>query len=113
MLFMDVHVHHAVTHGLRRRAIDVLTAQEDGNEELEDDALLLRATNLNRIVFSYDRDFSEVTSRLQAQGIHFSGVIAVRRPHLQLAVCLDDLELICKAYDPPDIVDRIEFIPLR
>jgi predicted nuclease of predicted toxin-antitoxin system len=113
MLFMDVHVHRAVTHGLRRRAIDVRTAQEDGNDELEDDELLLRATELNRVVFSYDRDFSEVTARLQARGVHFSGVIAIRRRHLQLAVCLDDLELMCKVYDPDDVADRIEFIPLQ
>ena len=29
-LYMDVHVHRAITVGLRLREIDVLTAQEDG-----------------------------------------------------------------------------------
>jgi predicted nuclease of predicted toxin-antitoxin system len=112
-LLMDVHVNQAVTHGLRQRGIDVLTAQEDSSEELDDDALLLRATELNRVVFSYDRDFSEVTARFQALSIHFAGVIATRRPSLRLAVCLEDLELICKALDAEDIADRLEFIPLQ
>ena len=112
MLYMDAHVQYAVTHGLRRRGIDVLTAQEDGNDELDDDTLLRRATDLNRVVFSYDRDFSEVTARLQAAGTPFSGVFATRRRGLRLADCLDDLELICKVYDPVDIANRLEFIPL-
>jgi predicted nuclease of predicted toxin-antitoxin system len=113
MLYMDAHVRHAVTHGLRRRGVNVLTAQEDDNDELTDDAIVLRATELNRVVFSYDRDFLEVTARMQAEGTTYSGVIATRRRGLQLAVCLDDLELICKAYDPAEIADRLEFIPLQ
>lgn len=37
---MDVNVRQAVTDGLRLRGVEVLTAQEDGSRELEDDALL-------------------------------------------------------------------------
>lgn len=50
-LYMDVHVRRAVTDGLRVREVDVLTAQEDGSAELEDPALLDRATELNRVLF--------------------------------------------------------------
>ncbi|MEK7677504.1 MAG: hypothetical protein AAB676_16880 [Verrucomicrobiota bacterium] len=32
-LYMDVHVHRAITNGLRLRAAEVLTAQEDGAGE--------------------------------------------------------------------------------
>jgi hypothetical protein len=41
---MDVHIPLAITEGLRRRGIDVLTAQQDGAHRLEDDLLLQRAT---------------------------------------------------------------------
>jgi hypothetical protein len=34
-LYMDVHVKAAITAGLRRREIDVVTAQEDGGAHLE------------------------------------------------------------------------------
>jgi hypothetical protein len=37
---MDVHVRRAVTDGLRLRGIDVLTAQDDGANLLEDSDLL-------------------------------------------------------------------------
>jgi hypothetical protein len=43
---MDVHVPRAVTTELRLRSIDVLTAQEDGAAQMDDRALLKRATDL-------------------------------------------------------------------
>lgn len=41
-LYMDVHVHRAITTGLRLRDVDVLTAQEDGYRTANDDRLLDR-----------------------------------------------------------------------
>jgi hypothetical protein len=55
-LYMDVHIKAAITAGLRRRGIDVVTAQEDGGAHLEDMALLDRATALQRGLFSQDDD---------------------------------------------------------
>ncbi len=43
MLYMDVHVRRALTEGLRRRDVDVMTAQENDNVHLSDPALLDRA----------------------------------------------------------------------
>ncbi len=55
-LYMDVHIKRAVTVGLRVRGVDFLTAQENGAAELEDPALLDRATELKRVLFSQDDD---------------------------------------------------------
>lgn len=41
-LYMDVHIPRAITTGLRKRGIDVLTAQEDGAVELPDEDVLSR-----------------------------------------------------------------------
>ena len=46
--YFDVHVPAAITDQLRRRGVDVLTAQEDGSGELDDPVLLERATALRR-----------------------------------------------------------------
>lgn len=46
-LYMDVHVPRAITNGLRRRGVQVVTAQEDGTAEFDDPPLLDRATELN------------------------------------------------------------------
>jgi hypothetical protein len=48
-LYMDVHVPKAVTNQLRRRGVDVLTAQEDQTTLLNDERLLERWSICNRI----------------------------------------------------------------
>ncbi len=50
-LYMDVHVPQAITDQLRRRGVDVLTAIEDTSAELADEALLERASSLERVLF--------------------------------------------------------------
>lgn len=56
-LYMDVHVPQAITAQLRRKEIDVLTAFEDRSQELPDEQLLLRATQLNQVLFTQDIRF--------------------------------------------------------
>ena len=53
---MDHHVDIAITVGLRRRGVDVLTCQDDGTTTWDDDRLLDRATQLGRVLFSQDDD---------------------------------------------------------
>ena len=53
-VYMDVHVPLPITRGLRRRGVDVLTAQEDQTTRLSDPELLRRARELGRILFSQD-----------------------------------------------------------
>jgi predicted nuclease of predicted toxin-antitoxin system len=64
-LYMDVHVRRAITVALLDRGIDVLTAQRDGAAELDDPALLDRATTLNRVLFSQDQDLLIEATRRQ------------------------------------------------
>ncbi len=51
-LYMDVHIPQAITVQLRRRNINVLTAQKDNTIELPDDQLLERSTELGRVLFN-------------------------------------------------------------
>jgi predicted nuclease of predicted toxin-antitoxin system len=60
-LYMDQHVPAAITQGLRQRGVDVLTAFEDGSDQLEDELLLGRSTQLGRVLFSQDQDFLTLT----------------------------------------------------
>ena len=48
--YFDVHILLAITNGLRLRGIDILTAQEDGSDQLPDDKLLKRAAQINRML---------------------------------------------------------------
>ena len=55
-LYMDEHVHRAITTGLRLRGVDVLTAQDDGRRQVPDEVLLDRSSDLRRVLFSQDDD---------------------------------------------------------
>jgi predicted nuclease of predicted toxin-antitoxin system len=70
---MDVHIRRAVTSALRLRSVDVLTAQEDGAAELDDDRLLQRATELGRVLVSQDEDLPRERARRLMEQRDFSG----------------------------------------
>jgi hypothetical protein len=74
-LYMDVHVKAAISAGVKRRGVDVVTAQEDGGERFEDDALLSRATALGRVLFSQDDDLLIIARTHQIEETGFSGLI--------------------------------------
>lgn len=108
---MDVHIPRAITNGLRRRGVDVLTAQEDGSAELDDPPLLDRATELNRPLYTQDDDLLSEARRRQNTGESFAGVIYSHQLRSPIGKCIDDLELIARTFEPDDLKDRVEFIP--
>ena len=111
-LYMDVHVRRAVTDGLRLREVDVLTAQEDGTAELEDPALLDRATELGRVLFSQDDDLLREANKRQQRGEMFTGVIYAHQLNITVGRCIDDLELIAKATELDEWLNNAVYLPL-
>jgi len=109
---MDVHVRRAVTEALRERRVDVLTAQADGTTELLDPALLNRATELGRVLFSQDEDLLAEATRRRRNDIPFGDVVYAHQLKVTIGQCVNDLELIAKAGDPADLANRIQFLPL-
>jgi predicted nuclease of predicted toxin-antitoxin system len=73
-LYMDVHVPSAITEGLRRRGIDVLTSQEDGTRAADDAELLTRASAANRLLFTQDEDFLKIAPKWHSEGKLFAGI---------------------------------------
>ncbi len=111
-LYMDAHVPRAITVGLRIRHVDALTAQEDGADRLPDSELLNRATQLNRVLFTFDDDLLAEATRRQQGNKPFSGVIYAHPLRISIGQCIQDLELIAKAGEPEDFQNRVEFLPL-
>ena len=111
-LYMDVHVKRAVTDGLRLRGVDVVTAQDDGSAEIEDDLLLDRATELNRVLFSQDDDLLREADKRQQTGINFAGVIYAHQLNITVGRCIDDLELIAKVTDSEEWLNSVVYLPL-
>jgi hypothetical protein len=111
-LYMDEHVHRAITVGLRLRDVDVLTAQEDNRRNTLDSILLDRATELARVMFSQDEDLLAEAKRRQVEGILFSGVIYAHQLRVTIGVCVRELEVIAKTADSHDLANRVEYLPL-
>ena len=111
-LYMDVHIPKPITVGLRLRDVDVITAQQDGADELSDPALLDRTTALQRVLFTFDKDLLIETTRRQSEGIAFAGVIYAHQVQISIGTCIHDLEIIAKAGEPEDLANRVEFLPL-
>ncbi len=109
---MDVHVRRAVTIALRLRSVDVLTAQEDGAAQLDDDHLLQRATELGRVLVSQDEDLlREGVKRLRGNQ-DFSGIIYAHQLRITVGEMVDDLELIARATSQDEWRGRIEYLPI-
>ncbi len=111
-LYMDAHIPRAITSGLRLRGVDVITAQEDNAANLDDPALLDRATTLRRVLFTFDDDLLAEATRLQRKGIPFTGVIFAHPLHVTIGTCVQDLEILAKAAETEDLANRVEFLPL-
>ena len=111
-LYMDVHIPRAITMGLRLRGVDVVTAQEDNATTLLDPALLDRAANLQRSLFTFDDDLLAEAIRRQGEGVYFAGVIYAHPSRASIGACVHDLELIGRAAEFEDCVNQVIFLPL-
>ena len=112
-LYLDVHVPAAIATELRRRGVDVLTAQEDGTTELEDDDLLTRTSSLGRLLFTQDIRFKALAEDWQRSARPFAGLVFGHQLHGSIGQYIRDLELISKATDPADWHGQVEQLPLR
>ena len=111
-LYMDVHVPAAITRGLRRRSVAVLTAQEDATTRWEDPDLLDRAEALGRILFTRDEDLLAVAAERLRSGKPFASVVFARQLEVAIGRCVADLEVIAKAGTPDEARNQVTYLPL-
>ncbi|MCL4266374.1 MAG: DUF5615 family PIN-like protein [Anaerolineae bacterium] len=110
--YMDVHVHRAITAGLRLREVDVLTAQEDGHRTATDTRLLDRATELERVLFTQDEDLLAEAKHRQTIGIYFAGIVYAHQLGVTIGRCVQELELLALASESEEMINRVEYLPL-
>jgi len=110
---MDVHVRRPVTTGLRLRAVEVLTAQEDGTSQWEDDELLDRAMEVGRVLFTQDDDLLQEAALRQRRSQSFAGLIYAHQQNITVRRTIEDLELMAKICKPAELANRVVFLPLK
>lgn len=109
-LYMDENVARQITDGLQLRGVDVLTVQEDNHSSYPDAFLLDRATKLQRVMFSQDRNLPNEAERRQAAGIDFSGVIYAHQLFVPTGTCVHDLEIIAKVGNLEEFANCIQYL---
>ncbi|MGA2174547.1 MAG: DUF5615 family PIN-like protein [Verrucomicrobiota bacterium] len=107
---MDVHVPRPITRGLRRRGVDVLTAQDDGMARSTDPVVLERARQLGRILFSQDEDLVVEAVRCQRTGQPFATVVFAPQMDLSIGRCISDLETLAKSALAEDAEGQVIFL---
>ncbi len=112
-LYMDENVEGAITRELRRRGMDVITAQDDGRSGEDDPPLLDRAGELGRVLFSRDDDMLREATRRQRLGESFIGVVYAHQLRVTIGQCVTDLTSLAQYGEPDQFVDRVRYLPLR
>lgn len=111
-LYFDHQVHVAISNGLSQRGIDVVTAFEDGCAQLADEDLLVRVTELGRILFTQDDDFPSIAQDWLTAEREFSGIVYSHQLSITVGKAIADLELIAHVMTPEEMRNRLVFIPL-
>lgn len=110
--YMDVHVPAAISRGLARRGVDVLTSQDDETRRVDDERLLSRASELGRILVSQDEDLLAIAAAWQASGRPFAGLVFAPQAGASIGRYIDDLEIIAKCGESTDLTSQVQFLPL-
>jgi Domain of unknown function (DUF5615) len=110
---MDEHVDSAITRALRSRGVDVLTVQDDGMTNTPDELILDRATELEHVVFTMDRDFLREAQTRQVSGVDFAGIVYVHPQGASIGQCVNDQELMAIIYEPAELASCVEYLPIQ
>ena len=110
--YFDENVREAVAIELRKRAVDVIQAKEDGYNKTADETIVQRAHQLGRVLVSHDEDMLIIARKYQNQANEFSGVIYAIWNRVSIGSMIEDLFLIATFETPENYLNRVEFLPL-
>lgn len=102
---MDENVPRAITEGLRRRGIEVVTVQEMDMRGATDEEQLEFAAQHALVTFTQDTDFIRLLSR----GIFHTGIVYAAQK-LPIGEVLRGMILISEILNSEDMVHKIEYI---
>jgi len=104
--YFDQHIPFAVARGLRRRGVDVLTAHEADRCGLPDLDQLEYASELGRVLVTFDADFVI----LSARGIDHQGIAFCTASKHSIGELIYALLLVHDLLTLEDLINHIEFI---
>ena len=90
-----------------------MTAQEDSTAQADDEELLARATELDRLLFTQDEDLLVIVANWQAAQREFPGVVYCRQLGPGIGEIIEDLELLAMCAEPDEVRNRVNYLPLQ
>ena len=81
-----------------------------GRKALSDADQLEFVQRTGRVIYSTDRHFLVLVARWLQDGLEFPGVVYHAQGALPKGQAIRALPLLSEVYDPPDMVNRIEFL---
>ena len=104
--YLDQHMSHALTSGLRARGIDVLTALETGRCGLPDSDQLAFATAEGRVMVSFDTD----CLALHGTGVSHAGIAWCPATKYSVGQMIDALILVQIVYTADEMMNHVEYL---
>lgn len=105
-LLCDEHIPYPVIEGLQRRGLDVVSVQEIGLSSEEDKAIMDKAKEKRRIIYTQDADFL----RLHQAGYTHDGIIYHHPLAYSIGEAIRKIMLICEILSPEEIKGCIKFL---
>jgi hypothetical protein len=111
-LYMDVHIPMAITRQLRLCEVDVVTATQEGTNQLDDHLLLELGREQGRVLFTHDIRFKALAENWQRADKSFAGLIYGHAEGASLGQYVRDLELIAKTCEPSELANTVIHLPI-
>lgn len=92
--------------------VDVITAEEDGQERASDETLLARAASAGRVLCTHDTDFLVIAPQWRTANRTFSGIVYAHQRRLTISDLIEDLSLIAALSDLQDVTNEVIFLPI-
>jgi hypothetical protein len=107
--YADENVKAAIVAGLRLRGMDLVTAQERGQRQTDDEQLLVTATAEGRLLLTNDTDFLRIHGEWMATGRTHAGIVfwPQDRP---IGEVIRKVHQFALATTPGDAADAVKFV---
>lgn len=107
--YVDEHVKEAIVDGLRLRGMDVVTAQERGQRQKDDEELLETATAENRLLLTNDTDFLRIHAEWCAAGRDHAGIVYWHQ-NLNIGAAVRGVAEYAENTSPADAANMVKFL---
>jgi hypothetical protein len=105
-LYFDESVQLAVAEQMRESGVDSVHVRELGLRGDSDLNHLIRATQMKRVICTFDYDFL----RLHSQGIEHAGIVIAPHESTSIGDWIRGLTLICGTMTPEAMINHIEYL---